>query len=229
VDFADYLSTAHSWYKHLPRPPGCVFYVFFDPSAMMTPLPTRPHGGRTGSAGYSEIVGSGHFHYSTRATADYRAAFSICSWLQPEDGESIPHAIHDVDGTALLLPPRVSGGTDSLVYLSTMCFQPHPGARGLDAAALRDEAAALRERLRRDPESAALGRALARTLELAHSVAGVEEVLAQHNGALLGGERKRHELLQAIYEKQHRDERAAIVDALVQQAEAIWGQPLRTS
>ena len=42
-------------------------------------------------------------------------------------------------------------------------------------------------------------------------------------GALLGDGRKREQLLSAVYETQFRAERAAIVDALARQAEAIWG------
>jgi len=225
MGFADFMSTAHSWYKHLPTPPGSIFYVFFHPATMMRAL--QPF---DGSAGYREVenhVRRGH--YSDRTTSEYREAYSICSWLSPEIGESMPPTIYDIDGTSLLLPPRISAGTDSLVYLSTMCWQPHPGPagrQGLDAGIMRDEADAIRERLRRDPECASLGCALRRTIELAQRVEEVDEELAQYNGAqhhnaLL---HKRHELLEDIYQKQPRDERAAIVDCLVRQAEAIWGR-----
>ena len=108
-----------------------------------------------------------------------------------------------------------------------MCYQPHPGVGGIDAATLRSRAANLREELRRNPDSASLALALRRTEGLADGVDGVEDILAQHNGALLGGGRKRHELLSAVYETQFRAERAAIVDALTRQAEAIWGVALQ--
>lgn len=223
VAFANYLSTAHSWYKHLPAPPGSAFYVYFDPTAMMQPCRVVSSDGNHEAVGYRELS-DGLCHYSMLRTREYRKRYSICNWLLADDGGVLPPTVHDIDATPLLLPPRVAAGTDSLVYLSAMCYQPHPGIGApLSAATLRERAATLRELLRRDPDSRALALALERTETLAKGVDGVEEVLAQHNGAVLGGGPKRHALLQAVYETQHRAERAAIVDVLTRQAQAIWG------
>ena len=229
IDFADYLSTAHSWYKHLSNPPGEPFLVYFDPSVMMAW--ERP------ANAYREIRrGETGCHYSTRTTEEYRQRFSICAYDQidvpPRDdgGEAnqagITH-VHDIDGTPLLVPPRIALGETSIVLLSTMCYQPTPMRRPMEEGALRNAAASLRARAARG-SSPSLVAAAARLETLVEEIAGVDAaVVAENNGAVMAGPQKRRELLACIYDRAHRAERAAIVEALVWQAEEIWAVKLR--
>ena len=217
VDFAEYLCGAHSWYKHLPNPPGHAFHVFFHPAAMMFNQDAAQATGAT-----EILAGERHFHYSTMSTREYRTRFSICDYYCAE--ARMPETIRDVDGTELLLPPRVSSGAESLIYLSAVCFQaapngrePPPEAQALRASAAELEAAAFLT------DAAGVAAAVERTRALAQDVEGVEAALAAHNGAPMGGPMKRRELYRGIYNKQTRAERQAIVTALVRQAEAIWG------
>ena len=209
VSFADYLSSAHSWYKHLDNPPGNVFHVFFDPCAMMMHT----------NGEVKEITNGETWHYSMMKTRDYRKRFGICSFEQREPlSERTPFHIRDVDGTRLLLPPRVSSGADSLVLLSAMCHDNAGprwnGGTQLRADELRSAAASLTEHARLY-DSRGHAEAAARTLTLAQEIDGVE----------MGDPTKRRELLSDVYDKQRRRERAYIVDALTRQAQAIWGVP----
>ena len=229
VAFANYLCRAHSWYKHLPPPPGAPFYVFFHPAVMMSRSSGRPA---------VEITTQNidrYVHYSVMCTRDYRHRHSICDWSAPErDTDRLPPHIYDVDGSEMLLPPRVSSGADSMVYLSSMCFDGYVSRDApLRAEPLRASAAALTESARLAhglADSPAASLAASRLLSLAQDVEGVEGALAQLNGAPIGATiedaQKRRELLGGICDKQMRSERAAIVDALVRQAEAIWGVAL---
>ena len=199
VSFADYLSNAHSWYKHLDNPPGNVFHVYFDPCAMMST-----------NGEMKEVTNGQTWHYSMMNTRDYRERFGICSFDQCEPfSERMPSHIR------LLLPPRVSSGADSLVFLSAMCHSARPRRdRQLRAGELRSAAASLAEHARLY-DSPGHAEAVARTLTLAQEIHGVE----------MGDPEKRDELLSDIYDKQTRSERAYIVDALTRQAQAIWGVP----
>src|SRR5690349_8829634 len=68
--FADFVSNAHSWYKHLlPLPPGVPMQFFLDPAAGLQ-LSVLPDGSVT--AGPRAKPG---FHYSWLPTADYRERF----------------------------------------------------------------------------------------------------------------------------------------------------------
>lgn len=71
-NFVEFVSEAHSWYKHLPLlPPGVPFRFFIDPTS-----------------GFDRVVGAGgrvrqverteqsqKFHYTWMTTADYRTRF----------------------------------------------------------------------------------------------------------------------------------------------------------
>lgn len=75
--FADFVSTAHSWYKHLPLlPPGQLFNYFLDPAAGMD-LVHMPDG-----ALEVKIRAEQGFHYSSLPTADYRRRFACMSFTQ---------------------------------------------------------------------------------------------------------------------------------------------------
>jgi hypothetical protein len=69
-NFVEYVSHAHSWYKHLPLyPPGAPFYFFIDKYAACDRLVSQD-----GTAIIKERIESG-FHYSDYPTAKYRDLF----------------------------------------------------------------------------------------------------------------------------------------------------------
>jgi hypothetical protein len=69
-NFVEYVSHAHSWYKHLPLyPPGAPFYFFIDKYAGCDRLVSRD-----GTAILRERT-EGGFHYSDYPTAKYRDLF----------------------------------------------------------------------------------------------------------------------------------------------------------
>jgi hypothetical protein len=69
-NFVEYVSHAHSWYKHLPLyPPGAPFYFFIDKYAGCDRLVSRD-----GTALLRERT-EGGFHYSDYPTAKYRDLF----------------------------------------------------------------------------------------------------------------------------------------------------------
>jgi len=68
--FVEYVSHAHSWYKHLPLyPPGVPFYFFIDKYAGCDRLVSKD-----GTAMLKERAEHG-FHYSEYPTAEYRDLF----------------------------------------------------------------------------------------------------------------------------------------------------------
>ena len=69
-NFVEYVSHAHSWYKHLPLyPPGAPFYFFIDKYVGCDRLVSED-----GTAILKERIESG-FHYSDYPTAKYRDLF----------------------------------------------------------------------------------------------------------------------------------------------------------
>jgi hypothetical protein len=76
--FASYVSSAHSWYKHLPARKTVPFYVYLD-----------PHGGERfcyeskGRKAFrsNEQPAGRFFHYSEQSTLDYRRRFGY--WTTP--------------------------------------------------------------------------------------------------------------------------------------------------
>jgi hypothetical protein len=69
-NFIEYVSHAHSWYKHLPLyPPGAPFYFFVDKYAACDRLVSRD-----GTAVLKKRIKPG-FHYSDYPTAEYRDLF----------------------------------------------------------------------------------------------------------------------------------------------------------
>jgi hypothetical protein len=73
--FAEFVSEAHSWYKHLPaHPPGVAVRFFLDPSAGMQR--TMDEDGRIGVEERTETG----FHYSWIATQEYRRRFGFLAF-----------------------------------------------------------------------------------------------------------------------------------------------------
>jgi len=78
-NFVDFVSTAHSWYKHLTVFfPGALFYFFIDRAAGCDWLVFRD-----GSHAIAERKKQG-FHYSAIPTAEYRARFGFLSYSAAE-------------------------------------------------------------------------------------------------------------------------------------------------
>src|SRR5215469_14690058 len=75
--FASHVSSAHSWYKHLPARKTVLFYVYLD-----------PHGGERfcyeskGRKVFRSIEqpAGGFFHYSGQSTVDYRRRFGYWNY-----------------------------------------------------------------------------------------------------------------------------------------------------
>src|SRR5215470_17737470 len=69
--FARYVSSAHSWYKHLPLAPKVPFVFYLDPGAGMNLVQAR-----TGETALVPITDeSTRFHYTWQKTEDYRRRF----------------------------------------------------------------------------------------------------------------------------------------------------------
>ena len=72
--FVEYVTVAHSWYKHLPAsPPGELFLFFLNPNAGRERVATRfgsSYRDRTIDAPREE-----RFHYTWRPTAEYVELF----------------------------------------------------------------------------------------------------------------------------------------------------------
>jgi hypothetical protein len=69
--FARFVSSAHSWYKHLPIHPKVPFIFYLDPGAGMNRVETR-----TGETALVEVKDeSTRFHYTWQKTEDYRHRF----------------------------------------------------------------------------------------------------------------------------------------------------------
>src|SRR4029077_11710684 len=69
IEFAEFVSTAHSWYKLPPNLPGRPFYFFIDNYAACDPLVRED-----GTAVVVERTERG-FHYSDLPTKEYRSRF----------------------------------------------------------------------------------------------------------------------------------------------------------
>lgn len=75
TEFAEFVSTAHSWYKHLPRNvPGQPFYFFVDKFAGCDRQQSRD-----GRGSIVERTKQG-FHYSALPTAEYRNRFGYLTF-----------------------------------------------------------------------------------------------------------------------------------------------------
>jgi hypothetical protein len=114
-NFVEYVSHAHSWYKHLPLyPPGASFYFFVDKYAGCDRLVSKD-----GTAMLKERAKHG-FHYSEYPTAEYRALFGHLAYscgfgtkviAMSKGPMVVPHddlaAVPDDDSRMYRLPPEV--------------------------------------------------------------------------------------------------------------------------
>jgi len=74
--FAEYIISAHSWYKHLPLHPKMPFFCFLDPQAGR--LQSRDSA--TGAIIFSDADGKEIPHYTAQSTAMYRRRFGLWSY-----------------------------------------------------------------------------------------------------------------------------------------------------
>ena len=109
--FADYVSRAHSWYKHLPYLlPGarCIFVI--DPCVMMEDMPPR-FGDRRRFRPY--VSGESLFHYSSMPTAEYRRRFGCLAYGLGDEDRSISIPMNQSQGgvveARLFAPPGEIG------------------------------------------------------------------------------------------------------------------------
>lgn len=130
--FADYVASAHSWYKHLPlQPPGVAFYFYLDPNAGMDHL-VHASGEVTMRARTPDTES---LHYGWITTADYRERFGCLAFscaagasvfgtdLVGEetvllDGNTL-HPMLQVDRDSTMRPPKqiLDAGACSLTAL----------------------------------------------------------------------------------------------------------------
>ena len=115
--FASYVSSAHSWYKHLPARKTVPFYVYLD-----------PHGGERFCYeskgrkvfGSIEQPAGGFFHYSGQSTFDYRRRFGYWNYTcdikslssyeaveNSDDKSGFSVRVVDTDGVEFELPKQV--------------------------------------------------------------------------------------------------------------------------
>jgi hypothetical protein len=111
--FAEFVSEAHSWYKHLPLlPPGRPFQFFLDPSAGLQRVGTLD--GRIRAVVREERG----FHYSWLPTREYRDRFGYLAFSQ-SSGTSV--ALVAPDGNQLIGSDDASAvhdpGTGRLLHL----------------------------------------------------------------------------------------------------------------
>lgn len=93
-DFVDYVTSAHSWYKHLPMYlPGAPFYFFIDRFAGCDVIALRD-----GSYAIAEREEQG-FHYSDIPTTEYRTRFGFLNYSCAEGT-----AVYLLDQEAMALP-----------------------------------------------------------------------------------------------------------------------------
>jgi len=134
-NFIEYVSHAHSWYKHLPlSPPGVRFYFFIDKYARCDRLVSED-----GMAIVQERTERG-FHYSDYPTAKYRDLFGHLAYscgygtkvIPLSKGPMvIPHddlaAVPGNDGRLYRLPPEIleAGATRLTAVIHTnSAFNP---------------------------------------------------------------------------------------------------------
>jgi hypothetical protein len=131
--FARYVSSAHSWYKHLPLAPRVPFFLFLDPTAGMSLTYTHSPDG-TFPCRVQEITDeSTRFHYTWQTTRDYRRRFGF--WNYHAAGRPRPGEPAEVDPAAVPVEFLTPGGVwrpiaDAVkeagtVYLNA-AVHPHP-------------------------------------------------------------------------------------------------------
>ena len=100
-NFANFVSTAHSWYKHIPFwPPGVTFHFFVDPSAGFERRVTI-----FGKVKSTPRAKQG-FHYSWIPTAEYRERFgylAFCYGAGPKASDiRLGYSVRSADDSAAI-------------------------------------------------------------------------------------------------------------------------------
>jgi len=77
--FVEFVSGAHSWYKHLPVYPGSPFYFYLDPNAGRSMVHLQ-----TGDVTFVDRTDeSERFHYTWQPTQTYRNRFGFWNYYAP--------------------------------------------------------------------------------------------------------------------------------------------------
>jgi len=122
--FVDYVSTAHSWYKHLPVIGGQKFIFFLDPTANMRKVDGK----------YIKVVeGDGtKFHYNWRTTDTYHTEFGLLSYIEKWNEDKTQILIETVDPIrSLPIPEKIE--EQGLVLLTAMFHGRSESYRLLDS------------------------------------------------------------------------------------------------
>lgn len=102
-NFLDYVSTAHSWYKHLDRKKFTPFYFYLDPYVMMIHHDN----------GSVEEAKERGFHYSTMPTSQYRQNYGYWNYF-----DSPQPTIRSASGANILIPELLTEAGTALVTAS---------------------------------------------------------------------------------------------------------------
>ena len=144
-NFVEYVSHAHSWYKHLPMyQPGAPFYFFIDKYAGYDRLVQKD-----GTAVLAERVTKG-FHYSALPTAEYRAYFGYLSFscgygrtvvLLSDGPVVVPRddlaAVPGDDASMYRLPSKIANA--GLTHLTAVIHSASAQDPDLDYIAVREK------------------------------------------------------------------------------------------
>jgi hypothetical protein len=125
--FAEFVCTAHSWYKHLPTmPPGCPFQFFLNPGIGLQLIVNDWSGKVKAISRYEN-----GFHYSCLPTNEYRKRFGYLAYsrsvgtsvsLRLNDGthlvpsDDVPEIFDPIKGTTAQVPLEVMDA--GVAYLS---------------------------------------------------------------------------------------------------------------
>ena len=111
-NFAEYVSSAHSWYKHLPLYPASPFSFFLDPNAgRQTML-------RGGGVTYIDVTGkSERFHHSTKTTRVYRSQFGYWNYFAPRGTSFVVRTREGVLDTRSITGPAILDAMDASVSI----------------------------------------------------------------------------------------------------------------
>lgn len=74
--FANYITSAHSWYKHLPLYPKAPFFCYLDPQAGQV----QSYDSATGAVAFRDTDGKEIPHYTAQSTVMYRQRFGLWNY-----------------------------------------------------------------------------------------------------------------------------------------------------
>ncbi len=131
-DFADYVSGAHSWYKHLPAvPPGAPFFFYLDPNAGLSQIVLN-----NGQIEMRERAERG-FHYADLPTQVYRDRFGGLAYICQR---GIAVSLGSVNGEFTLQPDKNFGIRTHTGQLAQLPDEILKAGLSLNTAVIHDSA-----------------------------------------------------------------------------------------